>query len=75
MRAAQLQATVVCDMDIVKEGEASIQRARKGTGAKLCGGDEAMGVNVVKEPLGHGLLKELAEALQEGDGAVILAAV
>ena len=32
-----------------------------------------MCVNVVKEALGHSLLKEFAETLQEGDGVVVLA--
>ena len=31
-----------------------------------------MCVNVVKEALGHSLLKKFAETLQEGDGAVVL---
>ena len=31
-----------------------------------------MGIDVVEEVLGHGLLKELAKAFQEGDGVVVL---
>ena len=67
-----VKATAVRDMDIMEEGEAGIQSARKGPCAKLGGGDEAMGVDVVQEALGDGLLEEFAKALQERDGAVVL---
>ena len=67
-----VEAAAVRDMDIVEEGEARVQGAGEGTGAKLSGGDEAVGVDVVEEPFGDGLLEELAETLQKGDGAVVL---
>ena len=51
---------------------AGIQSAGEGAGAKLGGGDEAMGVDVVQEALGDSLLEKFAEALQERDGAVVL---
>ena len=67
-----VQAAAVRNMEIMEEGETSVQRARESMGAELGGGDKAVGVNVVEKTLGHGLLKELAEALQEGDRVVVL---
>ena len=67
-----VQTTVVRNVNIVVEGEAGVQRAGEGVSTKLRGGDEAMCVDVVQEALGHSLLKEFAEAFQEGNGVVVL---
>ena len=67
-----VEATAVRNMDVVEEGEAGVQSAGERMGAKLGGGNEAVGVDVVEEPIGYSLLEELAEAFQERNGAVIL---
>ena len=67
-----VEPAAVGDVDIVQEGEAGVEGAGKGAGAKLGGGDEAVGIDVIEEALGDGLLKEFAEALQERNRAVVL---
>ena len=66
-----VEAAAVRNMDVMEEGKAGVQSAGEGAGAKLGGGDEAVGVDVVEKAFGNGLLKELAEALQKRDGVVV----
>ena len=66
-----LEPTSMCDMNIVHEGEASIEGAREGMCLKLRCGNKAISVNVEQHVLEDSLFQEFEEALEEEDRAVV----
>src|ERR1700761_2854137 len=62
----------VCNLYIVHQGMACIQRAEEGLCAKLRCEDQVISVNVVQHVLGNDLLQELGQAFKQGDQMVVL---
>ena len=58
-------------LHIMHEGESHVKGAGVCPDAKLSDWGELVLVNVVQQPLGHPLLDELGQALNQGDGPVV----